>query len=545
MFWHNLSVGKKLTLSMCTLVLLTILSGLSGFNSLRSINRASNNLNELSALNTQLLEVRRQEKNYQLRGFNIYGNDKKNSFEKHQDLCLGMFKSIDHLKSNKSFQKDMHSINNISSSLLNYQKAFEQYVKINSTTNDSAALDSADALMVSTAREFQEIIQDLAGKQNLIMKKITARAYLSFLITIILSIVLAFIVFILNSNFIIKPIVSTTKMLKDISEGEGDLTKRLEVTGKDEIGELSSYFNIFIKKLQDLIFTITDNANTLASSATELSSVSNQIAANAEEMSSRSATVASSTEQATANINSISSVAEEMSSSANSVATAIEEMSASLNEVSQNCQNELQIAKEANIHAQNSKNVMDKLGEAAKSIGKVVDVINDIADQTNLLALNATIEAASAGDAGKGFAVVAGEVKELAKQTAQATQEIQKQIEGMQSNTILAINAIESVSEVIEKVNVISQTIVSAVEEQSATVNEISRNVSGVSTGAQEVSKNVTESAKGLSDVSSAITGVNIAVKETAKGIVQVKTSTVELSKLSENLKKLLKQFKI
>jgi methyl-accepting chemotaxis protein len=188
---------------------------------------------------------------------------------------------------------------------------------------------------------------------------------------------------------------------------------------------------------------------------------------------------------------------------------------------------------------------MDKLGEAAKSIGKVVDVINDIADQTNLLALNATIEAASAGDAGKGFAVVAGEVKELAKQTAQATQEIQKQIEGMQSNTILAINAIESVSEVIEKVNVISQTIVSAVEEQSATVNEISRNVSGVSTGAQEVSKNVTESAKGLSDVSSAITGVNIAVKETAKGIVQVKTSTVELSKLSENLKKLLKQFKI
>ncbi len=120
---------------------------------------------------------------------------------------------------------------------------------------------------------------------------------------------------------------------------------------------------------------------------------------------------------------------------------------------------------------------MDKLGAAAKSIGKVVEVINDIADQTNLLALNATIEVASAGEAGKRFAVVANEVKELAKQTAQATQEIQKQVEDMQTNTESAIKAIDSVSKVIEEVNEISQTIVSAVEEQSATVNEISRNV--------------------------------------------------------------------
>ena len=365
------------------------------------------------------------------------------------------------------------------------------------------------------------------------------------IILTVISLVIVCLVLLIVINKLFAPIKNVLTMLKDISEGDGDLTKRLKISSKDEIGELATYFNIFIEKLQGIIAKIKGNTDTVASSATELSAVSTQIAANAEEMSTQTSTVASATEQATTNINSISSAAEEMSSSANSVATAIEEMSASLNEVSRNCQKELQIAAEANTHAKSSKDVMDKLGTAAKAIGKVVEVINDIADQTNLLALNATIEAASAGEAGKGFAVVASEVKELAKQTAQATQEIQKQVEDMQANTDSAIKAIESVSKVIEEVNVISQTIVSAVEQQSATVNEISSNVSGVSTGAQEVSKNVAKSATGLSEVSSTIAGVNNAVGDTAKGVVQVKTSAEELSKLSENLKELLGQFKI
>lgn len=339
------------------------------------------------------------------------------------------------------------------------------------------------------------------------------------------------------------PILKVTEILKKLSDG--DLTNHLEIKSNDEIGVMMQSLNGFTIKLNESLRTIAIGAETIASSATELSATSKQIAVKAEEMGTQTATVASATEQTTTNINSISSAAEEMSSSANSVATAIEEMSASLNEVSRNCQKELQIAGVANTHAKNSKDVMDKLGEAAKSIGKVVEVINDIADQTNLLALNATIEAASAGDAGKGFAVVANEVKELAKQTAQATQEIQKQVEDMQSNTEAAVKAIESVSKVIEEVNVISQTIVSAVEEQSATVNEISRNVSRVSAGAQEVSKNVAESATGLSEVSSTIAGVNDAVSDTAKGILMFNTSAAELSKLSENLKALLGQFKI
>lgn len=372
-----------------------------------------------------------------------------------------------------------------------------------------------------------------------------ARFKITILISVIaVSIISIFLFGIFFATSISRSIRFVTIMLKDISDGEIDLTKRLKVKSKDEIGELAGYFNKFVDKLQGIIDSITKSANTIASSATELSAVSTQIASSAEEMSTQTSTVASSTEQATNNINSISSATEEMSSSTEFVATAIEEMSASLNEVSRNCQKELQIATVANTHAKSGKEVMDRLGVAAKSIGKIVEVINDIADQTNLLALNATIEAASAGDAGKGFAVVASEVKDLAKQTAQATQEIEKEIEQMQSNTQSAVKAIEAVSNVIEEVNAISQTIVSAVEEQSATVTEIARNVNSVSISAQNVSKNVLESAKGLSDVSAIIAGVNGAVTETSKGIVHVKSSADDVAKMSETLKSLLSQFK-
>ena len=367
---------------------------------------------------------------------------------------------------------------------------------------------------------------------------------ISLLLTVIaITIAVFLLLFVINKQFL--PLRNILLMLKDISEGEGDLTKRLNTESNDETGELSAYFNKFVEKLQMIIGKITGNANTVASSAIGLSTVSAQIAANAEEMSKQTSSVASNTTLATANINTISSAAEEMSSSANTVASAIEEMSLSLNEVAQNCQKELRIATEANEHAKNSKEIMDKLGFAANSIGRVVEVIKDIADQTNLLALNATIEAAAAGEAGRGFSVVANEVKALALQTAKATHEIQKQIKEMQTNTESAVKAIESVSKVIGEVNLISQTIVSAVEQQSATINEISRSVSGVSTSAQEVSKNVTKSANGLSEISTTITDVNKAVTDTAEGIVQIKTSAEELSKLSEGLKGLLSQFKI
>ncbi len=405
-----------------------------------------------------------------------------------------------------------------------YHQAFDMVIGTGAYTND------IDELLAKIKKERNVS----SGRTLLIMSTIMV-------IGLGIMILLGFFV----AHTISLQINSTSKMLKDISEGEGDLTKRLKIINNDEISDMARYFNKFVEKIQRMIGSISKSADTVVTYASGLSTTSIQVAANAEEMSSQTATVASATEEATTNINTISSAAEQMSVSTHTVASAIEEMSVSLNEVATNCQKELRIAEEANIHARNSKETMDKLNVAALSIGKVIEVINNIASQTNLLALNATIEAARAGESGKGFAVVASEVKELARQTADSTNEIRMQVEAIQSGAESTAVAIDKVSKVIEEVNAISHTIVAAVEEQSATISEIARNVSQVSTGAQEVSRHVNESAQGLLEVSGTISAVNNGIRDTASEITKVKKSSEELSKLSSYLKELLSQFKI
>lgn len=405
-----------------------------------------------------------------------------------------------------------------------YHEAFDMVIGSGAYTND-----------------IDELLKKITAERN----ASTRKTFIIMASTIIIGLGIILLFSFLIAHMISSPINSTSKMLKDISDGEGDLTKRLVVKGNDEISDMARHFNKFIEKLQKMIASITRNADTVVTFASDLSATSVQVAATAEEMSTQTTTVASATEEATANINTISSSTEEMSASANSVASAIEEMSVSLNEVAANCQKELNIAVEANTLAQNSKTTMGQLSAAASSINKVIEVIKFIADRTNLLALNATIEAASAGSAGRGFAIVATEVKALAKQTADATKEIEKQIKEMQSGTESTVKAFERVSKVIEEVNTISQTIVAAVEQQSATVNEIAKNVSQMSIGATEVSRNVNESALGLQEVSGTISGVNNGIQDTASEIAKVKASSVELATLSSNLKNLLSQFRI
>lgn len=357
----------------------------------------------------------------------------------------------------------------------------------------------------------------------------------SILTTVILSMLFA--------RSLSKPIGNIIEALSQIASGHGDLTRRLGVNTTDEVGEIARQFNLFATNLREMVAEIGHSATTIASSSTELTAVSTQIAASTEEVSTSTGVVASSTEEATSNIATISSTAQRMSLAATTVASAVEEMCASLNEVSRNCAQEAAASRDANTFAKNSREIMERLGNSAKSIGSIINIINDIADQTNLLALNATIEAASAGDAGKGFSVVAGEVKDLARQSAKATQDISLEIGRMQENAQAAITSLDGIIKKIDEVDQVSQTIVSAVEEQGATVNEIGKNISDVSVAAGDMARNVNESAQGLGEISKSIADVSRSVTDTSRNINHVNTSVTDLAKLAEDLQTMVKKF--
>jgi methyl-accepting chemotaxis protein len=297
---------------------------------------------------------------------------------------------------------------------------------------------------------------------------------------------------------------------------QGDLTQDVTVTGTDPIGQLGEGLGRFLGDLRKSISSIADNATTLASSSEEFTAVSQQMSANAEETSTQAGVVSAAADQVSKNVQ--------------TVATASEQMAASIKEISKNAAEAAKVATGAVQVAEHTNATITKLGESSQEIGNVIKVITSIAQQTNLLALNATIEAARAGEAGKGFAVVANEVKELAKETTKATEDISQKIAAIQGDTQSAVAAIKQISGVINQINGISNTIASAVEEQTATTNEMGRNIG--------------EAAKGSTEIAQNIVGVAQAAQSTSGGATQTQAASGELSKMATELQTLVGRFK-
>lgn len=347
------------------------------------------------------------------------------------------------------------------------------------------------------------------------------------------------------SKSMTRPIFKVVDGLKDVAEGEGDLTARLEVKSKDEVGELAKWFNTFIEKLHEMIKNMAGSADTLNESSSELSSLSEQMSEGAEQMSSKANTVAASGEEMSSNMESMAAAMEEASTNLNVVATSAEQMTSTINEIARNSENARTITGEAVSGAENVSDKVDELGKAAQEIGKVTETITEISEQTNLLALNATIEAARAGEAGKGFAVVANEIKELARQTAEATQEIKERIEGIQNSTSGTISEIGRILKIINNVNEIVSTIATAVEEQSVTTKEIANGVIQASRGIQEVNENVAQSSSVSTGIAKEISEVNQTTSEISTSSSQIRLNAKELSRLALELKDLVSRFKV
>ena len=375
-------------------------------------------------------------------------------------------------------------------------------------------LISASQTLGDSAMKLWDMLDEELDKLFQIRRSNVIRHNLITLSLTFVTLALAFAMVGYVSRSMTRPLSVCVESLESLANG--DLTTRVATGGRDEVGRMTAALSHAVDGIARAMHSISGEAASLRKSSGDLATASHEMSANAEETSIQAGVV--------------SAAAEEVSKSVQTVSIATREMNASIREVAKQATDAAKVATSGVRVAHATNATVAKLGESTAEIGKVIKVITSIAEQTNLLALNATIEAARVGEAGKGFAVVANEVKELARETARATEDISRKIEAIQTDSRNVVAAISEIGSIINQINDIQGTIASAVEEQTLTTREIGRNLTEAASGATEIARN--------------IQGVADAAKNTSVGTHQTQSSARDLAKLAADLTELVARFK-
>lgn len=419
--------------------------------------------------------------------------------------------------------------------------AMESFAKMNTVllTDGAKAKEATFRALDNVVERAADKSQDVANTTETII----SRARTMIVGGMVVGVVVAVVFGLFLTRVITKPIFEGVELAQKMASG--DMTGRLEVRSRDEIGTLALSLNDMAEQLQKLMVNISGRVETLDTSSDELVDISDAMVAGADTTSSNANQVAVSAEEMTSNQSSVAAAMEQATVNVSMVATSADQMSSTIGEIAVNSSKAKNITRDAVEQSEKASQRVDQLGKAAAEITRVTEAITDISEQTNLLALNATIEAARAGDAGKGFAVVANEIKELAQQTSESTLEIKEKIASIQEATGITVHEINEIKTVIADVDQIVATIAAAVEEQNVTTTEIAENVSQAATGINEVSENVANSSIASQSIAQDIGGVNENAGEMRSASSQVKGRAEDLSQIAANLKELMRKFTV